>query len=146
MCHMHHEVHVHLAGLFVSLTAAHSLNRFRMYALCDDASFTVQNALSDSKSEQQCASLEWQQQTDLLHIQLQQQEDTLRHTHQQIAALKAGHDEQQRCMQQQHAEVSLSHTQCPGAQQLQRLYFQAAVSHHSKLSSCERHTLPAFGP
>ena len=66
----------------------------------------MQNALSSSKSEQQRASVEWRQQEGGLHDQLLQQADALQQTQQQIAALKAEHDAQQHCLQQQHAEVS----------------------------------------
>lgn len=66
----------------------------------------MQNALNCSKSEQQRATVEWQQHDDRLHVQLQQQADALQQAHQQITALKAGHDAQQHCMQQKHAEVS----------------------------------------
>ena len=81
-----------------------------MHTLCADASCFVQNALSSSQSEQQCARLEWQQQEGLLRGQLQQQCDAFQQTHQQMTALKAGHDEQQYHMRQQHAEVRQSAT------------------------------------
>ena len=50
--------------------------------------------------------MEWRQQEGGLHDQLLQQADALQQTQQQIAALKTGHDAQQHCLQQQHAEVS----------------------------------------
>lgn len=88
-------------------TSVHTIMSF-VHTWCNDASCVVQNALSSSKSEQQCARLEWQQQEGLLRIQVQQQGDALRLTHQQIVALKTGHDEQQHRMQLQHSEVRQS--------------------------------------
>lgn len=79
----------------------------------------MQNALSSSKAEQQCARVQWQQQEGLLRVQLQQQCGAFQQTHHQMIALKTGHDEQQHQMQQQYAEVRRSATNMSSAQQLQ---------------------------
>lgn len=81
---------------------------FFVHTRCSYASCVLQNALSSSKSEQQCARLEWQQQEGMLRMQLQQQGDAIQQTHQQIIALETGYDEQQHRMQLQHSEVTQS--------------------------------------
>lgn len=104
-------MHVHL-GFLMSTTRQLSMLStkadWHVHILYSDASCVVQTALSSSKSEQQCARLEWQQQEGLLRMQVQQQGDALQQTHQQIAALKTGYDEQQHRMQLRHSEVRQS--------------------------------------
>lgn len=102
----------------------------------------MQLALNSSQAEQQFARLEWKQQEGLLHVQLQQQCNALRQTHQQMIALKAGHDEQQHHMQQQYDEVRRSAAHMSRAQQLQPDASLSCCS--SRKQACAAYTLKHF--